>query len=210
MNHEAMTDRDYQRLSDTLDRFHDQGCMNLEELDGFFTALLSGPLPVKPTECLPVILGQAFDDEAAFPGNQALERFASLLLRHWFDIAHTLQEGAPFHPWLEADQDGIFHGNDWARGFVTGMELMYDDWTMLLDDAQHSTALAPIMALAFEGESDEADEAMRAWIEQAGPEQRAEWLAAISGSVAEINAFFSELRTDIEQEHEQNGDIHLG
>ena len=197
MKHEAMTDRDYQRLAETLERFSDMGCMKLESLDGFFTALLCGPMPIKPTECLPMILGQAFDDEAAFPGPQALERFANLLMRHWLDIAHTLRAGEPFHPWLDADEEGHFHGNDWARGFVDGMELMYEDWTLLLDDPEHGAALAPIMALAFE---DQPDEEMRAWIEQAGPERRAEWLASITPSVAEIHAFFEQVRSAVELE----------
>lgn len=200
MNHEAMTDRDYQRLADTLARFSDQDCMNLEELDGFFTALLCGPLPVKPTECLSIILGQAFDDEEAFPGNQALERFANLLMRHWLDIAHTLQANEPFHPWLDADEDGLFHGNDWARGFVEGMELMYDDWTQLLDDPEHGAALTPIMALAFADQpaENQPDDEMRAWLAAAGPEQHAEWLSAITPSVAEIHDFFSRLREEID------------
>jgi uncharacterized protein len=202
MNHEAMTDRDYQRLADTLDRFSDQDCMNLEELDGFFTALLCGPMQIRPTECLSTILGQAFDDEEAFPGTQALERFANLLMRHWLDIAHTLLAGEPFHPWLQADEDGIFHGNDWAEGFVAGMELMYEDWSELLDNPEHGAALAPIMALAFE---DQPDEEMRAWIEQAGPDRRSEWLAAITPAVTEIYDFFKARREEIERESDEGG-----
>ncbi|MBV8047124.1 MAG: UPF0149 family protein [Paludibacterium sp.] len=195
MTFEALTDRDYQRLADTLARFSDQDCMNLEQLDGFFTALLCGPMPVKPTECLQIILGEAFDDEAAFPGNQALERFASLLMRHWLEIARTLKEELPFHPWLDADEHGVFRGNDWARGFVEGMQLDYDDWGPLLDDPAQAELLAPIMALAFEGQEDED---MQDYLREISPEQRADWLTAITPNIAAIHRHFARLRAELE------------
>ncbi|BEV71762.1 MULTISPECIES: UPF0149 family protein [unclassified Paludibacterium] len=200
MNYEALTDRDYQRLAETLARFSDQDCMNLEQLDGFFTALLCGPMPIRPTECLPIILGDAFDDEDAFPGAQGLERFAHLLMRHWLDISHTLQSGQPFHPWLDADEHGVFRGNDWAQGFVEGMQLVYDDWTLLLDDPQQAELLAPIMALAFEGQPDEE---MKGYLQEISPEDRADWLGAISPNVAAIHQFFTRLRAELEADEEQ-------
>lgn len=195
MTFEPLTDRDYQRLADTLACFQDQDCMNLERLDGFFTALLCGPMPLQPAECLPVILGRAFDDEDAFPTERALENFANLLLRHWLDIRHTLEAGEPFHPWLDAGEDGLFHGNDWALGFVDGMQLMYDDWQPLLDDPQQASLLEPVMALAFEHDPDET---LRTYLEEADPEQRAGWLAAITPAVAGVHAYFARMREEIE------------
>ncbi|TDR82904.1 UPF0149 family protein [Paludibacterium purpuratum] len=199
MKYEALTDRDYQRLAETLARFRDQDCMNLEQLDGFFTALLCGPLQIRPTECLPIILGEAFDDEDAFPGAQGLERFANLLMRHWLDIAHTLQSEQPFHPWLDADEHGVFHGNDWARGFVEGIQLAYDDWALLLDDPSQSDLMAPIMALAFEGADDEE---MQPYLSEISPEERAAWLGAITPTVAAIHQYFARLRSELETDSE--------
>lgn len=197
MKHEAMTDRDYQRLAALLTPFQDQGCMNLETLDGFFTALICGPVPVSPGECLPIILGQAFDDEAAFPGTLALERFASLLFRHWMDIRTTLEQEQSFHPWLEADEHGHFQGKDWACGFVKGMELQYDDWTLLLDDPEQGAVLAPIMALALE---DQADADMQAWLEAFGADQHSALLAGISPAVGETWAFFAAVRNHLQDD----------
>jgi uncharacterized protein len=194
MKDEALTDRDYQRLADTLAQFSDQDCMNLEQLDGFFTALLCGPIPIKPTECLPIILGDAFDDESAFPGQQALERFANLLMRHWLEVARTLRDGQPFHPWLDADEHGVFHGNDWAQGFVEGMQLAYDDWGLLLDDPEKSDLLAPIMALAFEGQEDAE---MQDYLREVSPEQRVAWLGAITPNIAAIYQYFAHLRDEM-------------
>jgi len=197
MSHQPLTDRDYERLSATLNRFNKQQCMNLEQLDGFFTALLCGPLPIRPTECLPLILGDAFDDERAFPSEKALEQFVGLLKGHWLDIADTLHSGQPFQPWLEPDEQGAVHGNDWAQGFTQGMELLNDDWDLLFDNAEHAQALEPIMALAFEHHPDPE---MRPYIDAAPPLQREQWLAAISASVEEIYQFFAAIREQLERE----------
>lgn len=93
MSHKPLSEQEYQRLSATLARFADHGCMNLERLDGFFAALLAGPEAIRPAECLPLILGDAFDDESAFPSEKALEQFVSLLRGHWQDIAEALKHG---------------------------------------------------------------------------------------------------------------------
>jgi uncharacterized protein len=198
MKHTPLTDHDYQRLGDTLARFKNQGAMSLEKLDGFFAALQSVPEPIKPTECLTLILGEAFDDERAFPSQKALEQFVALLTGHWFDIAHTLQAGEEFHPWLEPDEHGVVHGNDWAEGFSAGMELMHDDWGLLFDDEEQAQALVPIMALAYEHHPDPE---MRPYLDTADPQQREEWLAGISPAVESIYRFFATIRKQIEDDN---------
>lgn len=197
MSHKPLTDRDYERLSATLNRFSKQDCMSLEELDGFFTALLCGPLPIPLTECLPLILGEAFDDERAFPTEKALEQFVALLKGHWLDIADTLHSGEPFQPWLEADEQGVVHGNVWAQGFSEGMELLNDDWGLLFDDEVQAQALEPILALAFEHHPDPE---MRPYIDGTDPQQREQWLAGISPSVTAIYQFFAAIREELERE----------
>lgn len=200
-----MNDADYQRLSATLTRFQPLHSMNLEQLDGFFAALLCGPEPIKPSECLPMILGDAFDDETAFTSPKALEQFVRLLMGHWLDIAHTLQDGEPFHPWLEEDEHGEVRGNDWAQGFSEGMQLLHDDWTLLFDDAEHAPLLEPILALAFE---QHPDPDMRPYVEHISAEQRAAWLAELSDSVSGIHAFFTAIRQALEaEEAELDADI---
>lgn len=201
MKHAPLTEADYQRLSSTLQRFARLQCMNLEKLDGFFTALLCGPEAIKPTECLPLILGDAFDDEQAFRSEKDLEKFVALLMGHWLDIAHTLQQGAEFQPWLDADEQGVVHGNDWAEGFVEGMQLQQDDWNLLFDDAEHAAALEAIMALAFERHPDPE---MRPYIDNSDSSQREQWLAAISPAVQEIHQFFAAIRAQMEADLEQD------
>ncbi|POZ61671.1 YecA/YgfB family protein [Chromobacterium alticapitis] len=203
MQHKPLSEQDYQRLSSILARFSAQGCMNLEQLDGFFAALLAGPEAIRPAECLPIILGEAFDDEASFPSEKALEQFVSLLRGHWQDIADALN-GGEFQPWLEAGTDGLVRGNDWCEGFVSGMELLNDDWGLLFDSPGHAPLLEPIMALGFERHPDAE---MRPFIEDLSEPQRAELLSAISPSVHGIHDFFAAIRRQLEQE-EQASESH--
>jgi len=194
MSHTPLTEKDYQALNETLQRFGDQGAMGLEKLDGFFAALLSGPEPLKPQDCLPMILGDAFDDERAFPSIKALEHFVALLMGHWLDIAHTLRQEDTFYPWLEEDASGKPGGNEWAQGFMEGMALFNDDWGLLFDNEEEADALVPVMALAFENHPDPQ---MRPFLED-DPRQRDIWLASLSDSVARIHHFFDALRTSLE------------
>ncbi|UTH74146.1 YecA family protein [Chromobacterium sp. IIBBL 290-4] len=196
MSNKPLSDQDYQRLSATLDRFADQQCMNLEKLDGFFASLLAGPEAIRPAECLPLILGDAFDDEAAFPSEKSLEQFVALLRGHWQDIADALN-GGEFQPWLDADQQGEVKGNDWCEGFVAGMELLNEDWGMLFDSPENAPLLEPIMALGFERHPDAE---MRPFVDGISSDLRNELLAALSPSVHGIHDFFSAVRKQLEQE----------
>lgn len=198
MKHTPLSEQDYQRLETILQRFAAQGAMNLEQLDGFLAALLAGPESLPPQDCLPLILGEAFDDDDAFHNPKELERFARLVSGHWHDIAHALQHDN-FAPWLTADADGEVHGHDWAEGFYQGMQLMAEDWQLLFDDAEHAPALAPILALAFERHPDPE---MRPFIDGASREQKDAWLGEIGSAVPAIHRFFAAIRARIAAEIE--------
>jgi uncharacterized protein len=62
--------------------------MNLEQLDGFFAALICGPDLVRPSEYLPEIWGGSeMADEEAFASQPQLKDFLDLVMRHWNAIA---------------------------------------------------------------------------------------------------------------------------
>ena len=194
----ALSEHECQRLSATLQRLGPQGAMPLERLDGFFTALLCGPEPLSAPATLPMVLGDAFDDEASFTSVKALEQFVNLSSRHWQDIAETLRSGEAFYPWLQENDAGDVLGNDWAEGFSQGMQLFNDDWAPVFEHAELGEWLAPIMALAFERNPD-AD--MRPFLGEVSAEQRAAWLAAITPAVAAFHAHFSALRAELEAQY---------
>jgi uncharacterized protein len=149
-----LTDAEFERLSGILGRFDNKQPMNLEQLDGFLAALICGPEIVCPSEYLPVIYGSDMVLEDSFGSQSVLQDFLSLIMRHWNVIADTLHSGDVFLPLLLEDENGISHGNDWAKGFLSGMELRRTDWAILLDDEKHGGWLVPIFASAHENDPD--------------------------------------------------------
>jgi hypothetical protein len=55
-----------------------------------------------------------------------------LMMRHWNTIAGTLFKGEVYVPMLLEDENGVAHGNDWARGFMRGMGMRRDGWAELV------------------------------------------------------------------------------
>jgi len=101
MGERPLTDADYDRLADALNRFHGERAMNLEQLDGFFAALICGPDLVRPSEYLPEIWGGGeMADEEAFASQQQLKDFLDLVMRHWNAITETVQSGDVHLPLL--------------------------------------------------------------------------------------------------------------
>jgi uncharacterized protein len=106
-------------------------------LDGFFAALICGPVYVPPSEYLPVILGDDTILEDTVNAQPILQDFLSLIMRHWNVIVDTLQSGEVFLPLLLEDANGTTRANDWANGFLRGMDLRKSEWAVLLNDDEH-------------------------------------------------------------------------
>lgn len=82
MKPQPLTDAEFDRLDEVLKRFGDKRAMNLEQLDGFFAALICGPNIVPPSEYLPKIWGDDMINEGVFSAQPMLEEFISLVTRH--------------------------------------------------------------------------------------------------------------------------------
>ena len=78
----------------------------------------------------------------------------ALLSRHRDSIAHTLRSGDVFTPLLVADERAEYPANDWAKGFLRGMELRRRAWASLVSDEEHGGSLVPIFALAHDHDPD--------------------------------------------------------
>lgn len=145
MTSQPLSDAELDKLSDLLARFGAKGAMNLEQLDGFFAALIAGPDDVLPSEYLPEIWGDGMVNEDTFRAQAILQDFLSLVTRHWNAISQTLRLGNVYTPLLLEDDQGVARGNDWANGFLRGMELRGGGWAPLLDDEDHGGSLIPIL-----------------------------------------------------------------
>jgi uncharacterized protein len=142
-----------------LDRLHDfleagPVAMNLETMDGYFTALISGPMFVSPNEALQQVLG----DDVVFDGGDQVDDITGLVMRHWNWIAEelqrTLNEPHVYLPVLLEDDTGVARGNDWAHGFMRGVQARAGSWNELLNSEEEGGSLLPMMMLVHEHDPD--------------------------------------------------------
>src|SRR6266567_5804727 len=191
MKSQPLTDAELDRLSGVLGRFDNQRPMNLEQLDGFFAALICGPVNVPPSEYLPVILGDDMILEDTVNAQPVLQVFLSLIMRHWNVFVDTLHSGEVFLPLLLEDDNGITRANDWANGFLRGMELRRTEWAALLNDKEHGGWLVPIFALAHEHDPDPE---MRPYKEPVSAEGREKLIVGAAAGVTGIYRHFEARR----------------
>jgi uncharacterized protein len=184
-----LTDKEFDRLEELLHRSDSEDAMNLEEVDGFFAALVCGPDFVLPSECLPEIWGlDSSEADAPFDSVQELQECLDLLVRHWNNIAETLSSGEIFLPVLLEDDDGIVHANDWAQGFMWGVEMRREAWGELFDDEEHQGLLLAILILVDEHNPDPE---MRPYKEPVSAELREELVVGAAAAVRFIYDYFA-------------------
>jgi len=159
--------------------------MNMESLDGYFAALICDPDMVLPSEYLPGIWGEDF----CFDSDHQATDILGLLMRHWGTISsalfRTLKQPDVYMPVLLEDDEGVAHGNDWARGFMRGVQAHTASWRELVASDEHGGPLIPIMLLAYEHDPDPA---MRP--EPVAPDKREEILSMMIAGLTQIYRYF--------------------
>jgi uncharacterized protein len=151
---EPLNDAELDRLEDFLKSCKGGKAMNVEQLDGFFAALIAGPETVMPSEYSPEVFGGEMSDVCEFSSPEEANEIFGLLIRHWNTIAGALFNREVYVPLLLEDENGVAHGNDWARGFVRGMHMRHDGWAELVNDEENDGCLIPMMMLYHEQDED--------------------------------------------------------
>ncbi len=183
-----LSDAEYDQLESFLSQFKDKNVMNLEEIDGFFTALICSPEMTQPSIYLKEIWGdKGIPSNSALKNEKDIQDFMNLIMRHWNTVVKKLSEDEVFLPVLFEDSDGNAKGNEWAKGFVRGMQLHQEDWTGLSDDEENGGSLVPILALAHENDPDPK---LRTYKEPVSEERREQLIMGLSAGATLIYKYF--------------------
>ena len=110
----------------------------------------------------------------------------------WNAIADILDSSEVYLPLLLVDESGIARGNDWANGFMRGMEFGREDWSLLLDDEDHGGSLLAIFALANEHNPDPE---LRPYKDLINAELRETLIASAAAGTKQIYRYFKTQRT---------------
>ena len=186
-----LSDDEIDQLTDFLDSLQSPQAMNIERLDGFFCALLVGPDLVMPSEYWPHVIGGVEENAApAFDTLEQAQEIMGLAMRHWNAINDKLRAGDIYLPIMLLDDDGVTRGNEWAKGFLHGVDLRSSSWQALMADEKHVDAILPMIALAHE---DHPDPELR--FDSPPPDQREELLLALTAGIVQIYRYFERSRS---------------
>ena len=134
---------------DAVTEGKDEGIIDISTLDGFFTAIVSGPGVIQPSQWLPAVWG---DFAPEWKSENEFETILSLMMRHMNDIAASLMEHPEdFEPLiLEREVEGKTYAivDEWCEGYWRGVSLAADQWE--LDGQEMRLLLAPITAFTRE------------------------------------------------------------
>ena len=159
--------------------------MNVEQLDGFFAALIAGPEIVMPSEYYGRDVGRLRVRQPR-RSQRHLGTDDAALERHRRDAV----QGRIYVPLLLEDENCVAHGNDWAHGFMRGTLMRHDGWTELTDDEeQDGRCLIPMMMLHHEHDEDPE---MRP--EPISPEQRENIKDHMAAGLVQAYRYFREHR----------------
>lgn len=123
----------------------DEGVLDISQLDGMFTAIVSGPVMIPPSQWLPAIWG---DFEPVWESEDDFKKVLMLMMRHMNAIAAMLAEQPEdFEPiFFERKVKGKSYTivDEWCEGYRRGVSLAAEAW----DDGGQEMAilLTPIFA----------------------------------------------------------------
>lgn len=190
-----LTDEEMDELGNFLisDATSDETMM-LDRLDGFLTALASGPFMPANNVWLPQVWGPTVQDEPTFASYAQMERITALIMKNRSSIVLRLRESLDtFDPVFDSavypDSEREFvDGEMWAYGYMTGINLQREAWQRFFDDSQSADLLRPIYLLGTEELAADAE----ALVES--PAQREALSMQIPESIAAIYRFWQPYR----------------
>lgn len=162
--------------------------MMLDTLDGYLTAIASGPVTLKPDDWLPGIWGPTKDHSPMFKNMEQAQHILQLILRHMNGIIWMLQDALEeFEPVIAAfsyKNQEYRDGEGWAYGFMQGIALCREQWQPFFDDPKGPEILRPIYLLG----ADEVTASEESLTET--PAQRETLTKQFPASVAQIYRYW--------------------
>jgi uncharacterized protein len=168
--------------------------MMFDCLEGFLTAIVSGPVMIKPSVWMPVVWGSTELDKPIFDTLEQAERITGLIMRHLNGIIWNLeQDPDAFEPEFDTFINPYSHreyvnGEMWAYGYMNGIDLQRNNWKAFFDEISSAEVLRPIYLLG----ADDVTEKEEALTET--PDQREVLSNQIPASVAWIYKFWKPYR----------------
>lgn len=133
-----LTESELEWLDETIAKYaSDASIIDVSELDGMLTAILSSPLEIEPAEWMFAVWGGA-DHVPHWTTDRERDRFVNLTLQHMSDIADRLNDYPdqfePLFGTREEEGQELTIVEEWCYGYLRGARLT--DWSGLPADQQ--------------------------------------------------------------------------
>lgn len=142
MKEGPLTDNELQWLEALLEKYGtEHSIVDVAELDGLLTAVLSGPVPVEPETWLVAIWGGT-DNVPRWANDREMNRFIDLCFQHLNDIADRLadypEQFDPLFGTREVEGHEFTVVEEWCFGYLRGVAMT--DWSGLPEQLQPELA----------------------------------------------------------------------
>ncbi|MGB3254946.1 YecA family protein [Buttiauxella gaviniae] len=186
MNQGPLNEEELEWLDDTLTQYgNDDSVLDVSELDGMLTAILSAPGTIELTQWQTALWG----GESQLPqweSEKEQQRFNDLACQHMNDIAerlcHAPDQFEPLFGLREIDGKEYTIVEEWCFGYMRGVELSH--WEALPEQLE-----AALDTIALHG-----DEAHIAKLEQMTEQEYEASQAAIGPAALQLHRFWQEKR----------------
>ena len=147
-------------------------------------------------EYLPEVLGtgEFAERDEFFQTHEAASLLFGLLMHHWNAVGEAFRNDGFFLPLLLEDHEGKAYGNNWAIGFMRGVNMREDAWKEIFDDESKISWFFPILTLADELLPDDESEPRPELLPEKpviNDEDREKLLMAVSGGVTDMYRYFA-------------------
>ncbi|WP_313683365.1 YecA family protein [Pantoea sp.] len=186
MNQGPLTEKELNWLEEMLEKYgNEHSVVDVAELDGMLTALLSGPNDIEPSEWLVAMWGgQKYIPK--WSSEREMDRFMTLTFQHMNDIAERLSEFPdqfdPLFGTREMEGQEFTVVEEWCFGYMRGVTL--DDWSTLPQAQQPA-----LEAIALHGSEENF-----AKLDGFSPEQFEASIEAILPAALQLHDYWQEQR----------------
>lgn len=185
---EPLNDEELEFVSTALLKYgNDDSILDVSELDGFLTAIISGPQTIMPSQWFPELWGGP-GREPNWQSTDEVQYFFSLVCQHLNNNAMMLMEYpdefvAMFN--ISHADEGITIAEEWCFGYMRGVGL--GDWTGLPPEMKTN-----LKAIALYGSEDHFSE-----VEALSLEQHQQAVRNIEPAVRALHKYFLDQRKDL-------------
>lgn len=182
MKEGPLTEKELEWLEDMLEKHgNDDAIVDVAELDGLLTAVLSGPTMIEPSEWLIALWGGK-NRIPKWSNEREMNRFMELCFQHMNDIADRLAEfPEQFDPLFgvrEMEGQEFTVVEEWCFGYMRGVALT--DWSTLPDDLQPA-----LDTIALHGKEENFER-----LEQLSPEEMEQSIEAIRPAALALHDYW--------------------